>query len=123
MEYKKIIEIRPNTTREFKDESEEYLSNERINAFIESVIKTGIVKSINVTVSDDGLTRTKTIETESARLYDALRECFFPANQSFSQLWQDSTGHKIIEEPEYNFDIVGKNLEDRFAKFIIENYQ
>jgi hypothetical protein len=122
MAYKKLIEIRPDTTREFKDESAEYLANDRIPVFNDALIKGGIVTAINVTVSEDGLTKTKTFETESAALFDALRECFFPSNQSYSYTWCNTTGHTIIEEPEYNCDIVGKELEEKFSNFIITYY-
>jgi hypothetical protein len=122
MAFKTLIETRPDTSVGFKEDTETYKLDTRIDKFTDDLKKAGIVKSIQVVISEDQLVKKKIHETDSPELLDALRECFFPDNQRWSREWEIISNHVITEDPPYNIDIQGADIQEKFTKFIIEYY-
>jgi hypothetical protein len=118
---KVITETRLNDEKPFRYVGAEYSDpTGRVVQFQNALVRSGIVSAIHGGATEDKLTVTRTFETEKPALLDALREAFFPGNQTQLAAYLERTGNSYSEVPAYN-PVVAAEDQAAYEAFIQEN--
>jgi hypothetical protein len=114
---KLIIETRSDVSSSFRTDNPTYSENPKLVAFLDKCVRKKIILNYSVDVSGDGLTQTRTFNTESPALLDCLRDFYFPGNQNSEQEWASLNNSSITEVPPFNPDLTEEDLK-KFVDFI-----